>query len=321
MGVEPERKEESMTKSRVVRGTSGLTHPDEVVAIHERILETSPAKGRFINVGPSGRVHVIEAGDGPPVVLLHGSSTSSLLLLPLLERLQGAWGIAVDRPGFGLSDPADVPRERFRQAAVEWLDGVLDALGLDATALAGSSMGGTWALWYALARPERVRRLVLLGAAPLLPSTRVPPPLRVMATPGIGELLQTTMKPSHKMVVKMMASMGEKETIVKFPAQIEALVAAGRDPVVAHVNLKELRAAISPFGFRRALRVQSDELRSIVTCTMLVWGDHDPIGSVEVAEAIHDLIPNTRLEVLPEGHAPWLGNPERTAELVSGFVR
>src|SRR6266508_3330436 len=94
------------------------------------------------------------------------------------------------------------------RASVEWLDGVLDALGLDATALAGNSMGGTWALWYALARPERVRRLVLLGAAPLLPGTRVPPPLRVMATPKIGELLQRMMKPSPKMVVRMMSSMG-----------------------------------------------------------------------------------------------------------------
>jgi pimeloyl-ACP methyl ester carboxylesterase len=309
-----------MTKSSMVRGSSGLTHPEEVVAIHERILGTSLAKSRFIKVGSSRRVHVIETGDGAPVVLLHGSSTSSLLLLPLLECLQGAWGIAVDRPGFGLSDPSDVPRERFRQAAVEWLDGVLDALGLDELALAGNSMGGTWALWYALARPERVRRLVLLGAAPLLPGTRVPPPLRVMATPGIGELLQRMLKPSRKMVVKMMASMGEKETIVNFPAQIEALLAAGRDPVAAQVNLTELRAAISPFGFRRALRVQSDELRSIATRTLLVWGDHEPVGSVEVAEATRDLIPDARLEVLPAGHAPWLGHPGRTAELVSDFV-
>lgn len=310
-----------MTKSRVLKGTSGLTHPDEVMAVHERILETSPAKSRLVTVASSGRVHMLEAGDGPPVVLLHGSSTSSLLLLPLLERLQGVWGIAVDRPGFGLSDPADVPRERFRQAAVDWLDGVLDALGLDAAALAGGSMGGTWALWYALARPERVRRLVLLGAAPLLPGTRVPSLLRVMATPMLGEFLQRVMKPSHKMVVKMMASMGEKDTIVNFPAQIEALVGAGRDPVFAQVNLAELKAAISPFGFRRALRVQPDEVRNVAAPTLLVWGDHEPVGSVKVAESTQDLMPNARLEVLPAGHAPWLGNPERTAELVSSFVR
>jgi len=309
-----------MTKSRVLKRT-GLTHPDEVVAIHERILETSPAKSRFVKVGSSGRVHVIEAGDGPPVVFLHGSSTSSLLLLPLLERLQGTWGIAVDRPGFGLSDPTDVAREGFRQAAVEWLDGVLDALGLDATALAGNSMGGTWALWYALARPERVRRLVLLGAAPLLPGTRVPPPLRMLATPKIGELLQRMMKPSPKMVVRMMSSMGEKDTIINYPDQIEALVTAGNDPVVSEVNLAELRAAISPFGFRRSLRVQPDELRQLTVPTLLVWGNHEPVGAVKVAEATAELIPNARLEVLSAGHGPWLGNPDRTAELVSKFVR
>jgi pimeloyl-ACP methyl ester carboxylesterase len=307
-----------MTRSRIVH--SRLTHPGEVVATYERILGSSSAHSRFIKAGSNRRVHVIEAGDGPPVVLLHGSSTSSMLLLPLLELLRGVWGIAVDRPGFGLSDPADIPRERFRQAAIDWLDGVLDALGLDATALAGSSMGGTWALWYALARPERVRRLVLLGAAPLLPATRVPLPLRMMAIPRVGELLQRMMKPSPKMAVKMMASMGEKDTIVNFPAQIEALVAEGKDPIVGPVNLSELRAAISPFGFRRARRVRPDELRKLQTPTLLVWGDHEPVGSVKVAEATRDLMPNARLEILPGGHAPWLGNLERTADLVSGFV-
>jgi pimeloyl-ACP methyl ester carboxylesterase len=210
---------------------------------------------------------------------------------------------------------------RFRDAAVEFLDEALDELELDTLALAGNSMGGTWALWYALARPDRVRQLVLLGAAPLLPGTRVPPPLRVMATSVVGELLERLTKPSPKLVVRMMTSMGEKDTIINYPDQIEALVAAGNDPVVSEVNLAELRAAISPFGFRRPLRVQPDELRQLTVPTLLVWGDHDPIGAVKVAEATANLLPNAQLEVLPAGHGPWLGNPDRTAELVSSFVR
>ena len=146
---------------------------------------TDRRSGRDRHIEPrSGRrVHVIEAGEGPPVVFLHGSSTSSLSLLPVLERLEGVRAIAVDRPGFGLSEPVRVPRERFRDAAVEFLDEVLDELGLQTSAFAGNSMGGTWAVWYALARPERVRRLVLLGSAPLLPGTRPPVPLRVTAAP------------------------------------------------------------------------------------------------------------------------------------------
>jgi pimeloyl-ACP methyl ester carboxylesterase len=302
-------------------GPSEPRHPAAVLAVNTRILSLSPARARDIKVGSGRRVHVIEAGEGPPIVLLHGTSTSSLLFLPLLERLEGLRAIAVDRPGFGLSDPAGVPRERFRTGAVEFLDQVLDELELDTAALAGNSMGGTWALWYALARPARLHRLVLLGAAPLLPSTRVPPPLRVMATPVVGELLQRLTKPSPKLVVRMMASMGEKDTIINYPDQIQALVAAGNDPVMSEVNLAELRTAISPIGFRPSLRVRPDELRQLTVPTLLLWGDHDPVGAVKVAQATAELIPNAHLEVLPTGHGPRLGNPDRTAELVSKFVR
>jgi pimeloyl-ACP methyl ester carboxylesterase len=310
-----------MVGSQLLQTSASTTsHPDEVWAVHRRILDKSPARARHIEVGAGRQVHVIEAGDGPPVVLLHGSGTSSLLLLPLLERLDGVWGIAVDRPGFGLSDPADLPRQHLREAVVEWIDDLLDRLGVDQTALAGNSMGGLWALWYALARPDRVRQLVLLAAAPLLPGTRVPPPLRLMATPGLGDLMNRLTRPSPKMVVQMMASMGEQDTIVNFPDQIEAMVAAGRDPVASAASLAELRVAISPFGFRPALRLQPAELRKVRVPTLLIWGDHEPLGGVKIAEMTAELIPSAQLEMLPAGHAPWLGNLDRTAELVFKFV-
>jgi pimeloyl-ACP methyl ester carboxylesterase len=239
----------------------------------------------------------------------------------MLERLDGVLGIAFDRPGFGLSDPLDLPPERYREAVVRCVEGVLDALGLAETALVGGSMGGTWALWYALARPERVRRLVLLGAAPLLPGTRVPPFLRMMTTPLLGELLQRAVKSSPRMVIRMMTAVGEGDTIVNHPQLIDSLVAAGNDPIAAATNLAELRAIISPAGFRPALRLRPEELRGLRVPTLLVWGDHDPVGTVDVAETVAGLIPNARLEVLPAGHVPWLGNLDRTAALVSAFVR
>ena len=56
-----------MIKSMPLRtGRSELGHPDEVLAVHERILAVSPAQGRDIKVGSGRRVHVIEAGKGPP---------------------------------------------------------------------------------------------------------------------------------------------------------------------------------------------------------------------------------------------------------------
>lgn len=290
----------------------GLTLPQQMEKReHARAVELSSDRW----------VHVIETGDGPPVLFLHGSGTSVASLLPVLERLEGVRAIAVDRPGFGLSDPTPVPRERFRAAAVEFIDEVLDKLGLESAALAGNSMGGTWALWYALARPERVRRLVLLGSAPLLPGTRPPAPLRVMATPALGAFLNRVMKPNPQRVVQLMDAMGEGETIVRYPDLLESVAAAGRDPKASAANLAELRAVISPFGFRRSARLHTDELRRVTVPTLLIWGDRDPVGATDAARMAAAAIPGARLEVLPAGHVPYLGHPERVSELVSGFVR
>jgi pimeloyl-ACP methyl ester carboxylesterase len=227
----------------------------------------------------------------------------------------------VDRPGFGLSEPVRVPRQRFRDAAIQFLDQVLDELGLETSAVAGGSLGGTWALWYALARPERVRRLVLLTGAPLLPGTRSAAPVRVMAAPVVGDLLTGVVKPNAKMVVRLMSAMGEKDTIGRYPELIESMVAAGRDPIASAANLAELRAGISPFGWRRSMRVRPEELRRLTIPTLVVWGDHDPVGAVKVAQATTELIPTAQLEVLPAGHVPFLGHPDHVAELLTQFVR
>jgi pimeloyl-ACP methyl ester carboxylesterase len=67
--------------------------------------------------------------------------------------------------------------------------------------------------------------------------------------------------------------------------------------------------------------VQAEELRRVRVPTLLIWGDHDPVGTVEAARVTAELIPQAQLAVLPGGHVPYLGNPERTAELLSSFVR
>lgn len=287
---------------------------------YERMLGPSTAR-RFVQIASGRKVFVIEAGEGCPVLFLHGSNTSSLSLLPVLGRLEGVRAIAADRPGFGLSEPVQVARGRFREAAVEFVDEIADALRLETFAIAGNSMGGTWALWYALSRPHRVRRLVLLGSAPLLPGTRCPVPLRMTAAPVLGDVLGRVVKPNEKLLVRLMGSMGEKETIVRYPDLIEAIVAAGNDPIAAAANLAELRAVITPFGFRRSALIQPEELRRLTAPALLVWGAHDPVGTVEVAQAAASLIPDSQLEVVPGGHVPYLGHPKRVADLVSEFLR
>jgi len=272
---------------------------------------------------PGGdRAHVVEVGTGPPAVFLHGTNTSSLSWVPLLGQLGDMRMIAVDRPGRGLSDPAPpTPRAGVRTAAIRFLDDVLTELGLERPTLVGQSGGGVWALWYLLAHPERVGGLVLVGSAPLLPGTRPPVPLRIAATPVVGDLLSRLVRPTPKTLVRLLSSVGEGETILKHPQLLEALVAGGNDPVAAAADLAELRALIHSFGFRRSMRFRAEELRTIDAPTLLIWGDRDPVGSVAVARAAAGMIPDAQLEVLDAGHVPQLGHPDRTAELVSTFVR
>ena len=68
------------------------------------------------------------------------------------------------------------------------------------------------------------------------------------------------------------------------------------------------------------MRLTPQELRRLTAPTLMIWGDHDPVVSVEHARAAATLIPKAQLEVLPAGHVPQLGNPDRVAELLERFV-
>jgi pimeloyl-ACP methyl ester carboxylesterase len=55
--------------------------------------------------------------------------------------------------------------------------------------------------------------------------------------------------------------------------------------------------------------------------TLLVWGDPDPVGTVDAAQAVASLIPDAQLEVVAAGHAVWLGDPKRISGLLCAFPR
>ncbi len=307
----------------IVRGRepgSRHAHTPAIEELYRRMLRAADAHGRYVPRPSGGRIHVVEAGDGPPVVHLHGTNTSSLSHLMLPARTPGIHSYLVDRPGCGLSDPDPYRPEDVREHAVDFVGDVLDALGLDAAHLVGASGGGIWATWYSLERPERVRGLVMLGSVPTLPGGRAPLPLRLAATPGIGALMVRAVKPGRRMMLNMMASVGEAETIARHPDLLDSLVAGARDPVAIQANLAELRALISPRGFRSSTRLSHEDLRRLTVPTLMIWGDRDPVVPLAQARAAAAELPDARLEALPAGHVPQLGNPDRVARLLEAFV-
>jgi pimeloyl-ACP methyl ester carboxylesterase len=155
-----------------------------------------PPQGRFIEVD-GVRLHYIERGEGPVLVLLHGNSvtaddyTQCGLLGRAAERYRV---ISFDRPGFGYSER---PRTTVwtPQAQARLLHHALQELGVDSALVVGHSWGAMVALAMALDVPDFVRGLVLLSGY-YYPSLRLEVPLMAQpAIPVVGDLMRYTITP------------------------------------------------------------------------------------------------------------------------------
>src|SRR4051812_38160683 len=133
---------------------------------------------------PALSIAVRESGAGDPVVLIHGSGMSGATWAPVMAHLRDCRSIAIDLPGFGLSDPQSYSGRSLRAHATAQVTSVLDALQLERAALVGTSLGGMWALCMAVDAPERVRAVVSIGMpAVALPGVRGDPFFTLLTIP------------------------------------------------------------------------------------------------------------------------------------------
>ena len=122
-------------------------------------------ESRWVSDTEGQRNYMIGRGAGPcPTVLLHGGLSQAGEWSALAGRIRGDV-IVPDRPGCGLSYPIDYRKiADFRQAAVLWVLGLLDGIDTNQVDLVANSMGAFFAMAFAIAHPNRVRRLALVGA-------------------------------------------------------------------------------------------------------------------------------------------------------------
>lgn len=251
-----------------------------------------------------GGVRVQEAGEGPPVVLVHGASNSGVSWATLVRDLAGDHRcIAVDRPGCGLSAPGS-----FSVAAL------LDDLGLDRAHLLATSLGGRFALQ---TPAERIDRLVLFGWSVGAPVRSVPLVMRLGGSPRIGRLV-AAMPVHERMVRPMLRRIGvanpSDDVVRTFTALLKHTPTMRNDQAASPRTLT-LR------GMDASALLGDDVLSAMTAPTLLLWGTDDPFGDAPIARAFSARLPDATLELLDgAGHAPWLDEPERCAAAVRAFL-
>jgi haloalkane dehalogenase len=254
-----------------------------------------------------------EAGEGEPVLLLHGWPTSSFLYRDVIEPIARANRVlALDMPGFGASSkPVDV-RYAFDYFG-EAIDGFLDAVGVEQLALVGHDLGGPIAVDWMLRRPGRVTRLALLNT--LLYPDFDPMVLEFVTrlmTPGPRE--ETTSDTGLEEVLRLGLADGATAT----PEAI-AGVTAPFESVDDRLALARAGIGLEPERFAEI----ADRLLEIKIPVRVVYGEKDRIlpGVADTMRRFAQDVPHAEITTLPDaGHFLQEDAPEEVGELLAEFL-
>ena len=242
--------------------------------------------------------------------------------VPLIPRLGGARIVAVDLPGHGLSDPLVLdPHGDLRATLASVVDAVVDDLDAGPVDLVGHSLGGQTALYFALAHPDKVRRLVLLGA-PGAGFAGVEPvaAMKAFSIPGVGRAI-LSLPASLEAYEKNSEALLGPHALDGYPREIAEVgwLAAKRRGFARSVS-SYFRTLITPRGVREGIALTMAQLGSIAAPTLMIWGDADVFLTPAVGRASIEAIPGSRLVEVVGGHAPWLDRLEESGAAIGGFL-
>ena len=274
----------------------------DYLAAYDRSLSLWPVPFEEREVEtPFGLAHVISAGEGESLVLLHSSLASSTMWYPNVVELVSRFRVyAIDsmlEPG--KSRPRKLPKKKEELVAL--LEAVLDGLGLERSRLAGASRGAWEAASLASTRPERVSKLALLSPA------QVFQPIQSMAF--LGATLRCAFFPGPKSIRRM-----------------ASLVFAAPEKLPGEF-LEQYELALRYFKASASLGATpvlfgDEELRSLAMPVLLLVGERDIINDKHAIERGEALVPDFRGRIVPgAGHVLSMDNPAAVdASLIDFFA-
>lgn len=241
-----------------------------------------------------------EAGEGEPLLLLHGSGPGVTGWRNYRGNL-GAFAerfrcLVLEMPGFGVSDdPGGHPMMTAPGAVTDFLDG----LGIESAHVVGNSMGGIVALNVAMMAPERLRRIVTIGGVGKNIFTPSP-------AEGINLLVEFFEDPTRDRLVQWMRSMVHDPSLIT-EELIEERWQHASDPE----NLESMRRMYSREALQASMKFMAESssppwwsrLHTVKSPTLLTWGRDDRVSPMDMSLLPMRLIPDAELHVFPDcGH-------------------
>ncbi|MEZ5690024.1 MAG: alpha/beta hydrolase [Caenibius sp.] len=261
------------------------------------------AHTHFKNVGKL-RVAYEAAGEGDPLILLHGGEGDSGMFTEIIPYLaQSFLTIAYDQRGCGgttCDDKSDYSLEDLADDAA----GFIEALGYEKAHVLGHSAGGLVAQMLAVRSPHRIDKLILESTSPITTFKKT------MSDGAIQEH-------GRRISQGGLASVAEYFTTPEYMAEHPEFVD----------RLKEIKATTSPEAMVQRLKAlqtfEDIDLSQIQNETLAIYAERDQLVARDSFEHMaNDVLPNARLEIYPDaGHASVVMFPEGYAKLITAFLK
>ena len=258
------------------------------------------------------------AGEGPPLVLLHGITSTAEAWREVMPELAKRYTvIAPDMIGHGRSAK---PRGDYSLGA--YAAGVRDllaVLGFERGTVVGHSLGGGIAMQFSYLFPEYVERMALIASGGL--GREVHPLLRAATLPGSEWVLPLLAREWSVRAGDAVRSVAAKvgieagPDIAEFARGYASLVHEGARDAFLHT----MRSVIDQGGQRVSALDRlylADQMP-----TLIIWGDSDPVIPVSHGRRAHEIVSHSRyVELEGSGHWPMLDNPGRVTEELTSFI-
>ncbi|MBW1823706.1 MAG: alpha/beta hydrolase [Deltaproteobacteria bacterium] len=274
---------------------------------------------RFIAIRNVDVHYKIEGKGDNVLIFLHGFGASTFTWHKVIKPLSKNYTlIAYDRTGFGYSSrpmPGEWSGESpySQESQVEQIVALMDALGVDKAVLVGNSAGGVTAALTTLKYPERIKALILVGAAIFKggPPDWLAPLIRIPQVKRLGHLLIRKYYTNFFEIARKLAWHDPSK-------QTEEILAGYRKPMRA----RDWDRALWEFALAYKSSSLKERLNDIKVPVLVITGEDDRIVPPEASEKIADEILHAELAVISNtGHLPHEEAPEEFLEVVNNFLK